>query len=561
MRPEYERLRKRARRRNSCKTPPPREALLQTLPLPKPSNPELAALAAEALEVLKEAKYVGNARIPRRLTKNQIALARLVVAALDPQGFDEAVAQLQQEMRKTTQPRKVTQAEKENWRLRFVVPRNLQQQVPIEERLYRVRHQHSSPEGLVVGIWREGKLHPADLLDGGDLEELSEDMPCPSRSKSLGDPELKNTLRLATPAEIDEFYAHQAQAWEALAKMVPGALYRTKSSFVFGDYRMPAHTQVIFVPRNRQPGDDFAVVVEPLRQKAKLDKLGRPHLPWGNHMPAARMLDCYGQSEFLCDPRQLEAVPYDETIWQRLVLPPADREDLLDALYREGAGQEQVYNRWGLSQRHKGNGLIILCQGPPGTGKTMTAEAIAGMLQRPLLTLQSWAARDEQFVERMFTTAAQWKLVVLIDEAEAFLGARQEGAMGQNGLIAVMLRQIERFAGVMVLTTNRDFEIDRAAKSRVHLRLKYLRPQMALRTQIWGHAVPTTMINQEELAKGLPQLAALELDGRQIDHAVARAASRAARLNQTLVTVTDLIEAGRATLCREDQAQGVGFRS
>jgi SpoVK/Ycf46/Vps4 family AAA+-type ATPase len=297
-----------------------------------------------------------------------------------------------------------------------------------------------------------------------------------------------------------------------------------------------------------------------LRKRSKIDPNGRPSKPWGSHWPASRVLDYYEQREFLCDPRQLEPVLYDESIWKRLVLPPEDREILLDSLYREGEGQDQVYNKWGLSQKHKGNGLIVLCQGPPGTGKTMTAEAISGLLRRPLLTLQSWAARDEKFVERLFSEAARWKLVVLVDEAESFLGHRQEGALGQNGLIATMLRQIERFSGVMILTTNRDFEIDPAAKSRVHVTLKYKRPNAILRSQIWERAIPKAMIDSSFLKEDLTKLSMFDLDGRQIDHAVARAASRAARQGREQVTLTDLEAAAQATLSKNESISA-GFRA
>ncbi|KUI64420.1 hypothetical protein VM1G_11209 [Cytospora mali] len=80
----------------------------------------------------------------------------------------------------------------------------------------------------------------------------------------------------------------------------------------------------------------------------------------------------------------------------------------------------------------KGKGLILLLHGAPGVGKTSTA-----------------------------------------DEADVFLAQRNKEDFQRNGLVAVFLRVLEYYAGVLFLTTNRVGDFDEAFTSRIHVSLYY----------------------------------------------------------------------------------------
>jgi AAA+ superfamily predicted ATPase len=118
----------------------------------------------------------------------------------------------------------------------------------------------------------------------------------------------------------------------------------------------------------------------------------------------------------------------------------------------------------------KGRGIIGLLYGPPGLGKTFTAEAIAEMAKLPLMLVSAGTlgAKSTEIDEKLTKTlelAARWRAVVLLDEADVFLAARDATSIERNAVVSVFLRELEYFPGIMLLTTNQKALIDPAFKS------------------------------------------------------------------------------------------------
>jgi hypothetical protein len=91
----------------------------------------------------------------------------------------------------------------------------------------------------------------------------------------------------------------------------------------------------------------------------------------------------------------------------------------------------------------KGRGLIILLHGVPGVGKTSTAECVAMKTNRPLLPITCGdigitAKQVEENLEAYFELARKWGCVLLLDEADVFLGERTKGDIIQNSLVSGM---------------------------------------------------------------------------------------------------------------------------
>lgn len=92
--------------------------------------------------------------------------------------------------------------------------------------------------------------------------------------------------------------------------------------------------------------------------------------------------------------------------------------------------------------RGKGKGLIILLHGAPGVGKTSTAECVAAHTGRPLFPITcgdvggNTAQEVEQNLEQFFELAMKWGCVLLLDEADVFLGERIQGNIQQNSLVS-----------------------------------------------------------------------------------------------------------------------------
>ncbi|RYP47914.1 hypothetical protein DL768_006110 [Monosporascus sp. mg162] len=80
----------------------------------------------------------------------------------------------------------------------------------------------------------------------------------------------------------------------------------------------------------------------------------------------------------------------------------------------------------------KGRGLVIMLYGQPGVGKTLTAESVAQMTGKPLLSvgvsdIGIEGDKVEMNLQKIFALAGIWEAVLLFDEADVFLEARGEG--------------------------------------------------------------------------------------------------------------------------------------
>ncbi|KAF5015439.1 hypothetical protein F66182_13236, partial [Fusarium sp. NRRL 66182] len=124
----------------------------------------------------------------------------------------------------------------------------------------------------------------------------------------------------------------------------------------------------------------------------------------------------------------------------------------------------------------------------------------------------------------IFATAKHWNALLLLDEADVFLETRTERNHFMNGIVAVFLRMLEWFEGVMFLTTNRASHFDPAILSRIHIIVEYPGLKQDQRMGIWKSfldrartAQGPSDLSDEEVAK----LAELDFNGRQINDIVA----------------------------------------
>lgn len=104
--------------------------------------------------------------------------------------------------------------------------------------------------------------------------------------------------------------------------------------------------------------------------------------------------------------------------------------------------QNHIHPQQGMDLvKGKGRGLIILLHSVPGVGKTSTAECVAMKTNRPLLPITCGdigitAKEVEENLEAYFELARKWGCVLLLDEADVFLGERTKGDIVQNSLVS-----------------------------------------------------------------------------------------------------------------------------
>lgn len=220
----------------------------------------------------------------------------------------------------------------------------------------------------------------------------------------------------------------------------------------------------------------------------------------------------------------LSEIEFNDDAWDKLVLP--DRQlggvhvqpkRMIKSLVERGAtGFTDVISG-------KGGGLIFLLHGPAGVGKTLTAEAVADLLRRPLYTvgigeLGTNTATLEKNLRGIMDMAQMWNAVLLLDEADIFLERRTAQDIERNAMVGIFLRMLEYYQGVLFMTTNRVNEFDPAFNSRISIALRYPHLDADVRTQVWENLLGASGIDSSTL--DISALAQHDINGRQIKNAI-----------------------------------------
>ncbi|KAG5349826.1 hypothetical protein C0989_001714 [Termitomyces sp. Mn162] len=237
---------------------------------------------------------------------------------------------------------------------------------------------------------------------------------------------------------------------------------------------------------------------------------------------------------FEFDVEEVRPVEWNEDAFANLVLP-SDRKDLLRSLV------EAHHRELGFDDfiKGKGHGLVINLFGPPGVGKTFSAEATSEHVKRPLYIvgggdLGTKAANMDTALERIFDVATAWKAIVLIDEADVFLEQRSLHDLERNAMVAVFLRHVEYYRGILFLTTNRVQAFDEAFLSRIHVALHFYELSQTSKEQVWTAFIGKLRVSHSVTQEQIKELATRNINGRQIKNAVRTAQSLAIGRGETI---------------------------
>jgi SpoVK/Ycf46/Vps4 family AAA+-type ATPase len=209
----------------------------------------------------------------------------------------------------------------------------------------------------------------------------------------------------------------------------------------------------------------------------------------------------------------------------------------------------------------KRGGSVFLLHGAPGVGKTLTAEAVAEVLHKPLyyVTMGELGTDPETMEKRIgeiLNLCSGWDALTLIDEADVFLEKRATSDVLRNAMVCVMLRLLEYHDGILFLTTNRVTEFDPAFESRVTVALKYDHLSESARQQVWKNLTRGLRCGVKPL--DYTALGAYVLNGRQIKNAVrlgvALALDQKLELSQELLQETiEITNLGRYEMKTADK--------
>lgn len=220
-----------------------------------------------------------------------------------------------------------------------------------------------------------------------------------------------------------------------------------------------------------------------------------------------------------------------------LVLPKKVKEQIR-SLIASVRNRRTIFEDWGFGEKiTKGRGICALFRGDSGTGKTLSAEIIANELGMTLYRVRipaivsKYVGETEKNLEKCFREAAASGALLLFDEADSIFSKRTEvkdaNDRYSNMEVNLLLQEVERFEGVVILTTNLDAAIDDAFERRLNHKIDFPFPDARYRAAIWKRLIPANApllgkIDFETLGKDF------ELSGGNIKNAVLRAAYKAA---------------------------------
>jgi len=171
----------------------------------------------------------------------------------------------------------------------------------------------------------------------------------------------------------------------------------------------------------------------------------------------------------------------------------------------------------------KGGGCVFLFHGKPGLGKTLTAEAVAEEVRKPLYTVSVGELGVslhslEDNLKNILDMAARWDAVLLLDEADIFLETRSSGDIQRNAMVGTFLRLLEYYNGILVLTSNRVTEIDPAFYSRISFARRYEEQGAEVRAQIFRNllSISGVMLSDEDIK----EVSSVQSNGRQLKNSL-----------------------------------------
>jgi len=246
-----------------------------------------------------------------------------------------------------------------------------------------------------------------------------------------------------------------------------------------------------------------------------------------------------------------------EVSFENLILPPDIKSQIDDALWQY-QNSNKIYQDYGVMGKIPyGRATTMLFYGPPGTGKTATSEAIAKQLGKKIglasydKIYSMWVGQSEKRIVEMFKEAKQESCILVFDEADSLFGGRvgERHATDRmfNVMTNILMQEIERFEGLVILTTNREVAIDKAFERRLLFKLKFELSSQDQRSKIWQCLLKDCPNLGSDVS--FEELGRYHFTGGKIKNVVLKTIMRCAKENK-LVTMHDLI------LSAEDERKG-----
>ena len=203
----------------------------------------------------------------------------------------------------------------------------------------------------------------------------------------------------------------------------------------------------------------------------------------------------------------------------KMILHPEVKTDIHAGL-RALEIRSELERVWNLSSIQPQQGRCILnFYGPPGTGKTRAALGIALKLGKPLYqvdysaVISKYLGDTAKHIKAAFAAAREHDAVLFFDEADSLLSKRvstgESCSTSINQNRNCLMQELDRFDGVVIVTTNLFENYDPALLRRIQRHIKFRVPDASMRRELFALHLPNPDRVQAdyailaELSKGL----------------------------------------------------------
>lgn len=173
-------------------------------------------------------------------------------------------------------------------------------------------------------------------------------------------------------------------------------------------------------------------------------------------------------------------------------------------------------SEWSSDRINKTMRTALNFYGPPGTGKTITVKSIANYFNKKILQvdfsslLSKYMGDTGKNIQKYFKKAREEDLILLFDEADTLLQKRSADTSSasssyNNQNQTIFMQELDRFDGMIILTTNLFSNFDEAQLRRFR-HVEFMLPNEEMRCEIIKYHIPEKLnisenINMAELAK------------------------------------------------------------
>lgn len=222
--------------------------------------------------------------------------------------------------------------------------------------------------------------------------------------------------------------------------------------------------------------------------------------------------------------------------------------------------QDTLLYKWGM-KKHILPGFRTLFHGPSGTGKTLAASLLGKEFNKPVFQIDlsqvvsKYIGETEKNLEKIFNQAEDKNWILIFNEADALFGKRTSTRSSNdryaNQEVSYLLQRVERFNGLVILTSNFKNNIDDAFLRRFNSIIKFSKPTVEERIKLWTNSVPKNVSVEIDLIYLIGKY--YELTGAQIIAAIMHASLLAIEDKSDFLSKENLLLGIRAEYDKEEK--------